>query len=356
MNKEKASKLSGSNKNNENSFYSPRTILDALFATMREAVIIVDPAGRKIIDCNAAVMDILGYEKSEIVGENTRLLHVDVEHYHRFGQESEQVLSRGQTFQTQYQMKRKDGTVIDTIHTVHPLIKEKGWTDGVVSIIKDISKREEAQTGLQNKRDENQSLLREVHHRVKNNLKIITSLLDLQEHEISNQDEAIDAFKVTRNRIYSMALVHEQLYQSNNLNKIEMSDYILTMSHQLLQSSGFDSEIKLDLQLDDIFLDINRAIPCGLILNELVTNAHKLVELPKSGSSILIKFKSVADDYRLTISDQGVGISDHLDLDDTNSLALQIISALVDQLKGKLEIYQEGKGTKIVVQFPQDTP
>jgi PAS domain S-box-containing protein len=353
MSKEKESGMPGSKKSSKNSLYSPKTILDALFTTMKEAVIIVDPEGRKIIDCNVATTEILGYEKSELIGKTTLMLHVDEEHYHRFGKLSEQELSRGQTFQTQYQLKRKDGTIIETLHTVHPLIEDTGWSAGVVSIVKDISEREKAQTGLQNKKAENQSLLREVHHRVKNNLKIITSLLDLQEHEISNRDEAINAFKVTRNRIYSMALVHEQLYQSTNLNKIEMSEYILTMSHQLLQSSGFDFEIKLDLQLDDIYLDINRAIPCGLILNELVTNAHNLVELPKRDSSIQITFKSVEDDYRLTISDQGVGISDHLDLKDTNSLALQIISALVDQLNGELEIYEEGKGTKIVVQFPQ---
>jgi PAS domain S-box-containing protein len=129
---------------------SSENILDAVLASMGEAVVIVNPDERTIVNCNEAAVQLFGYEKQELVGKKTRTLHIDQEHFERFGQISEPVLNRGEVFETEYRMKRKDGAIIDTYNTVSSIQQELGWEAGVVSIIRDITEQKEAERNLQN--------------------------------------------------------------------------------------------------------------------------------------------------------------------------------------------------------------
>jgi len=163
-----------------NSIKNPVEMNSAILDSIGEAVIIIDPADRTIKNCNSVTEDLFGYSKSELIGQKTSILHLSRENYEIFGKESEVVLNRGEIYRGESQMKRKDGSVIETYHTVSALHKDRGWEEGVVSVIRDITEQKEDKNQLRKNLQERSILLAEMHHRVKNNLAIIASLLYIQ--------------------------------------------------------------------------------------------------------------------------------------------------------------------------------
>jgi|GEM_PF-1994456 len=218
----------------------------------------------------------------------------------------------------------------------------------------DITQARLSEIELKNNLTEKEILLKEVHHRVKNNLNIIISLLNLQSRMIQNRDQAVDAFNETRNRIFSMSLVHEKLYKSDNFSQIDMKDYIKTITYHYLQAADMGQRVDISFDLDQIFMEISDAIPCGLIINELITNAFKHAFPEGKKGKISISFKESADkrDYSIIISDNGVGIDPNIDLNNPQSLGLKIIKLLTDQLTGTLN-FHSNNGTIVTIQFPK---
>jgi two-component sensor histidine kinase len=193
-------------------------------------------------------------------------------------------------------------------------------------------------------------LLKEIHHRVKNNMQIISSLLRLQSKEI--QDEVTQKiFRVSQNRIRSIALIHETLYQSEDLGRIDFTRYVHKLATHLIsiyRPEGQD--IELDLKVKNVFLDINKAIPCGLIINELVSNSLKHGFPEGRPGEIHISLESKDGNYKLQVKDTGVGFPEHVDFMETQSLGLQIVNDLVMQLEGKIQLIRKG-GTIFRVAF-----
>jgi PAS domain S-box-containing protein len=210
-------------------------------------------------------------------------------------------------------------------------------------------KRTEAQIKASLK--EKEVLLKEVHHRVKNNMQVISSLLNLQSRHI--RDSAVlEMFKESQRRIRSMALIHERLYQSSDLSRIEFSQYLRNLATHLFHSCQVDSSrIQLRIEAEEVHLNINTAIPCGLIVNELVSNALKHA-FPEGRSGILgLDLHKVAGDgYLLRVKDDGVGFPETLDFRKTETLGMQIVSTLVDQIEGRLEL-EPGSGTGFTLEF-----
>jgi two-component sensor histidine kinase/CheY-like chemotaxis protein len=198
---------------------------------------------------------------------------------------------------------------------------------------------------------EKEVLLQEIHHRVKNNLQIISSLLSLQSSYIRDP-QASAIFQDSQNRVRSMALIHEKLYQSENLARINFGEYVHNLVTFLFRSYKSDSSvIALKIQADGIYLDVDSAVPCGLIVNELVSNALKHAFAPGQAGEIRIQlFQDVPDQYRLEISDNGVGIPSDMDFRHTESLGLRLVSTLVDQLDGHIELDRR-RGTAFKVTF-----
>lgn len=205
---------------------------------------------------------------------------------------------------------------------------------------------------------EKEVLLKEIHHRVKNNLQIISSLLNLQSEQIADPLFK-EKHKVSCDRIRSMALVHEKLYESGNLTRIDFADYIESLVSSLNFSYNPDStRIRLQTQFDvtrkDRFLKIESAIPCGLILNELLSNAFKYAFPAERAGQINIRFSAERKDrfcnYRLEVSDDGIGLPSNLDPEKTESLGLQLIKILSEQLDGKME-FGNTKGTQFELCF-----
>ena len=198
---------------------------------------------------------------------------------------------------------------------------------------------------------EKEILLREVHHRVKNNLQIISSLLDMSSMQTDNQ-ETIDLFADSRNRVNAMALVHTQLYGSERFDQINMEAHVLELSKNLLQAYSMEKVITLDIKSANIYLNINLAIPCALILNELITNIckHAYREGQKGMISIFMQ-KSDDNTIILKVKDDGLGIPENIDIEKTKSLGLSLVRNLVyNQLKGKID-FKRNNGTEFLINF-----
>ena len=219
----------------------------------------------------------------------------------------------------------------------------------------DITERKYAADKIKTSLREKEVLLREVHHRVKNNMQVISSLLNLQAGYIKDA-EALEMFKDCQNRVRSMALMHEKLYQSRNLASIDFSKYIRSLTNDLLRLYSVNTNaIKLKVDAGDALLDINTAIPCGLIINELISNSLKHAFPDSRNGKISIKLLSDNDNkYTLVVSDNGIGLPENLDFRNTESLGLQLVNTLTDQLHGTIEVDGSG-GTSVKIIFREQT-
>ena len=222
----------------------------------------------------------------------------------------------------------------------------------------EISERKSAETRIEASLQEKEILLKEIHHRVKNNLQIISSLLNLQSRQVQD-GEALDVLRDSQHRVRSMALIHEKLYQSPNLARINFADYIRNLAGYLFQSYNVGgSGIELIIEAEEALLDIDTAVPCGLILNELVSNALKHGFRDGRSGQIIIQFQvdeqveggNGRRHYRLIVSDDGIGFPPYLDYRQTSTLGLQLVNTLVGQLEGSLMVHSN-QGTSITVAF-----
>ncbi len=235
--------------------------------------------------------------------------------------------------------------------TVNNFFVEKSSPLILCTVVQDVTDRKEFENSLKTSLAEKEVLLREIHHRVKNNLQIISSLLNLQTVYIDDE-EALNLFKESQNRVKSMSMIHESLYQSRDLAHIDFSIYLSRLCNELLSSYGVNINlITLKTDLEKIFLDINTAIPCGLIITELFTNSIKYA-FPEARKGIIdIKFQLDTDDnFILEVSDNGVGFPDDIDFENTKSLGMRLVSSLVDQLDGTIEL-DNSSGTRFIIKF-----
>jgi two-component sensor histidine kinase len=212
-----------------------------------------------------------------------------------------------------------------------------------------IDSLEENQKAQQASLEEKEVLLREIHHRVKNNLNIVSSLLNLQYDIVTSTNQAKQALKMSRDRIFSMALVHENLYQSETLSQIDMKAYIEAISNNLHNLYAPDKGIAIKNDIDNITMTIEYASPFGLLLNELITNSltHAFPSIEDGTIEVSLKSRENGS-YLLTVSDDGVGLPEGLDLRGTKSLGMQLVSILSEQLNGELTVRKDGGATFIL--------
>lgn len=504
-------------------------LLEKTFASLNEAVFVIVSATRTITMCNSAVEHIFGYRKEEVLGRNTEFLYVNKEMYEEFGRRLFPALDIDGMFNTEYRMKRKDGTIFDTENTVTEILDDSGHRGLVVSVVRDITERKRAENeirrhnrylsmlyaiasaqslntlktlnnaldiilktleteagaiylleddttltlkvhsgfseefikqgqyiksfeglagkvfvekkavafkvselsdnltpflvhggfqtlacapllsadepigilmtmnrihefrqeelellntagnqigaSVQNAKlydavqqelfdrkkaeeqleaslKEKEVLLREIHHRVKNNMQIISSLLKLQSG-YSKDETFSEIFKESQNRIITMSLVHEKLYQSSDFTKIDFNEYIKDIVHGLYQSYGVDTgKVSLNIIVEDVSLGVDSAIPCGLIINELVTNSLKhAFSDGRKGEIKIIVHKADENEIEVTICDNGIGIPESIDFRKTESLGLHLVTILVEnQLHGKIYL-DRSKGTEFKIRF-----
>lgn len=199
---------------------------------------------------------------------------------------------------------------------------------------------------------ERQVMLRaEIHHRVKNNLQIISGLLQSQS-EIANDERVTHIISDAQERILSMSLIHQNLYQSDDLNKVSISSYIEELITNIQRSyTGDASFIDCDLRVEDEHLDIDEAIPLGLILNELITNAYKYAFPDRKDGKIVVELSKNKEAFKLVVSDNGIGLPSDYKVGKSNSLGLKLVTGLVRQLEGKISWLKEKPGTTVAIEF-----
>ncbi|RLE05753.1 MAG: hypothetical protein DRI99_01420 [Candidatus Aminicenantes bacterium] len=227
-----------------------------------------------------------------------------------------------------------------------------GKIEGVVEFVRDITPRKKAEELIQKSLKEKEILLQEIHHRVKNNLQIIISLLRLQASS-EKDNRLINMFRECQNRIKAMAFVHEKLYQSRDFTRVDFTQYIHDFAQELSTAFGVKKKgIKLKTELEEVELDINRAIPCGLIFNELLTNAiqHAFPE-GRAGEIIVRLHWEEQGQISLEVWDSGVGLPADFDLEVPKTLGLMLIKSLTAQINGQLAI-GTGEGTSFKIVFP----
>lgn len=253
--------------------------------------------------------------------------------------ESFQRIVVGESTSTEYRIVRPDGTIRWVCDRAFPIYDESGKVYRIAGICEDISDRKFTEARIQAALREKEILLKEIHHRVKNNMQVVSSLLQLQAQYIEDET-TLSLFEESQNRIHSMALIHEQLYQSENLDRIDLPLYVENLVANVYQSFGCcNSSIQIQLNIDPISLNIETAIPCGLIINELVSNSLKYAFPYSRAGEINIKFCEISSQqFHLSIQDNGVGFPADFDVENTETLGIRLVRMLTSQLDGSLTI------------------
>jgi PAS domain S-box-containing protein len=330
-----------------------------------DATFVIDSGG-KVIAWNRAMEAITGVPAGEMLGKGDYEYSLPF-HAERMPVLIDMVLGPQKTAVSRYtNVERRDGVLVGEGYAhclgsgtyiwgvASPLYGSRGEVVGAIESIRDISERKLSEEKLRDSLREKEVLLREVHHRVKNNLQIISSMLNLQANYMGDL-ETIEALRDCQNRVRSMSLVHESLYSSDNLARVNFADYLRSLTKRLLGSFGVDKcRIKLHLDLEEIFLDIDNAISCGLIVNELISNSLKHAFPDGRSGQVCIRLCSIEDGGKmlLVIGGDGVGLPADLEFKKASSLGLKLVDGLIKQAKGTV-VVDKSRGTVYTIQFAQ---
>jgi PAS domain S-box-containing protein len=321
------------------------------------AVVITDLQGR-IEYANPGFTLVTGYAPHEVIGANSSILQSGKTPQKVYA-DMWQTLARGEVWQGELHNRKKSGDIFVEHAVIAPVLDEQGQATHYVAVKQDITRRKQAEQMLLTSLDEKMALLNEVHHRVKNNLQVITSLLRLEAGR-STEPGTRTVLKDMQGRVYAMALLHETLYRAGNFAWIDLAAYLRQMATQAIRSQGgAGGEVQLLLELAPTQVAMDQATPCGLLANELLSNALKH-GFPK-GRSGVITLKSQPDVtagvWRVCVKDNGVGLPADFDERRKHSLGLELVSDLARQLGGHLEVQApEGGGASFCVVFPLDLP
>ena len=321
---------------------------------------------------------ILGYKPQKLIGKNASDF-VHPEDLQNVKQSFIKARDNNAPNEIEYRYQKASGNYI-WIQTVgKPIFSQKNVHQGFVCSSRNVDNSKHAEEQIKTSLEEKRVLLKEIHHRVKNNMQIVSSLLSLQSRYIEDEN-ALDVFKESQNRVKSMAMIHENLYQTQNLARINFDEYIQKLISGLFNSYSSDSGlIKPQMDLCKVSLDVDTAVPCGLILNELVTNSikhafkeakphdkvykstsnpadesreptNKKFANPKYGIINVKLSKESENMVELVVNDNGRGFPENIDFQNTLSLGLQLVNNLVNQINGTIEL-KNNDGTEFRIRF-----
>ena len=294
---------------------------------------------------NIYAFEMFGYSQEDI--ENgLNILELIVEEERSLSRDKIKDVLSGQVSGDEYTAQRSDKSIFPIILYSNPIIHNK-IHEGFRGIIIDISDLKNAEDKIVASLKEKEVLIQEINHRVKNNMQIISSLLSLQANHTSC-DEAAEILKESRGRVKSMAMIHEKLYHSSNLSRLNMAEYLNNLVSDILRSySSVSSKVSSNVDVDDIYLNINTALPMGLMVNELVSNSIKHA-FPEGEGNISIKLEYDGEKYILTVSDNGIGLPEDVDPFESSSLGLKLVNSLSIQLEGDLSVLGDDETTFIL--------
>lgn len=319
-----------------------------------DGIAILNPRGEYTY-LNSACVHLLGYESAQDLIGKTWHETYSLREATRIEQEILPILRQKGQWRGEANAQRRNGS--EFAQEISMSLVQGG---GMICVCQDVSSRKQAEASLKASLQEKEVLLKEIHHRVKNNLQVVSSLLKLQAGYIKDR-QTLEVFKESQNRVRAMALIHEKLYQSKDLARTDFADYIHNLTRDIVRSYGNNARpVNLDLNISESLLSIDAAIPCGLIINELLSNCLKyafpLDWRPGERGKIQITFSPApTGEYILTVADNGIGLPDSLDVYHTQSLGLQLVCTLATQIQGTIEV-DRTHGTAFKLTFTDIKP
>lgn len=294
---------------------------------------------------------IYGFEPGSIAPDYALVLaRMHPESKDEFLRAIDAALKEDRPFEMDYRFFRKDG-VEAALHTIGQVIRDaSGAPVRMLGIVQDITERKKAEDLIHCSLQEKEVLLKEIHHRVKNNMQVIHSLLNLQAKSIPDKSVRV-LFEDARNRVNSMALIHEKLYRSKDLAHVDFREYLQSLIAGIADTYK-RQDVVLSLDMEPVPLDVNVGIPCGLIVNELVSNSFKHAFPEGKGGAIRVGLNNNGKGYHvLIVQDNGAGFPANLDFRNTSSLGLQLVNVLTRQIHGMIEL-SLNEGTRYCITFP----
>ncbi len=324
----------------------PLSFFHEAFDAAPVGMLIVDARG-SIIEANRHLERLFGYAPGALISQPVECLVDGLAEAHRAHREQYQAKAEPRPMGAGRALfaRHREGHRVPVEIGLTPLRTAAGQY--VLASVSDLSERQRAQQQLEASVAEKEILLKELHHRAKNNLQLIGSLLDL-----ASARPGPEVLRECRDRINSISLVHEKLYQSGTFARIELRDYLRTLgeqvSHAWRRPDG--PPVALRLEADDLWLPLDRAIPCGLVVNELLINAYKHAFPPGHGGTITVRATAQGSKVRLCVEDDGVGLSLDAQLKQGH-IGLDLVRALTRQLRGELDSLPVGSGTRVCLTF-----
>ena len=307
-------------------------------------------ANERIIFANKGISDILGFSINELLSWdlNTISQHIHPEDLQMTIEKYNKILNEDiSSFQSEIRMKKKNENYL-YIRQYSKRIQFQGISALYINII-DITEQKKNESLLESSLAEKEILLKEIHHRVKNNLQIISSLIVLQDQYVKDE-RVLHIFKDFQNRIKAMALIHEILYKSENLNKIDLSKYMKNLVNNLFKAYSVNSrQIKLQLKIENIDFNLNKAISCGLIVNELVSNSLIHAFSKNDVGKIIVTLKKTKNNrILLDVYDNGIGFPKDVDYRNSDTIGLKLIYTITKQMDGNITI-ERNNGTHFII-------
>ena len=315
----------------------------------------------KIKDVNCATEQVTGCSRSDLIGTDFSNYFTKPE---KAKEGYQQVFTDGEVRDYPLEIQHKNGHITPVLYNASVYSDENSEVIGVFAAARDVSEIKKAEKALAKIETTRKQ---EIHHRIKNNLQVISSLLDLQagkfkHKKVIKNSEVLEAFRESQDRVISMALIHEELHKGGETDTIDFPSYIEELAENLFLTYRLgNTDIRLDTELgSNVFFEIDTSVPLGIIINELISNSLKYAFQGRNHGEIRIKlhrnengeYKSEGckSNFVLTVSDDGIGIPESLNIEDLDSLGLQLVTSLVDQLDGELEL-KRNNGTEFVIRF-----
>ncbi|MGA9119779.1 MAG: ABC transporter substrate-binding protein [Bacteroidota bacterium] len=327
--------------------------LNAILKASPIAIVAIDKE-KNIVQWNVAAESLFGWNAGEVTGKPIPFIPPDrADEYETL---TERVVEGSAYVGRILRSVRKDGVVLNLYTSAASLLNAAGETIGAVAMFVDITETLRVQEELRRSLTEKEVLLKEIHHRVKNNLQVISSLLSLQSERIGDT-KAKDVFRDSQNRVRSMAMIHERLYRSADLAHVDFGEYVRNLATSLFNSYRTSlPRVGCEIEVDDVQVDVDVAVPCGLILNELVSNALKYAFPEEREGRIDIRLRRVGEgELHLNVADDGVGLPEGFEISGSRSLGYQLVQLLVEQLGGRLDV-KSVNGVSASVTFPLTVP